>query len=132
MRIIFIRHGETRWNSEGKLQGQLDIPLSDIGVNQIKLLPLRLKKEKIDLVFSSSLSRAYNTAKPIANYFDLGIISTTLLSERNFGVLQGVKLKEIDKDEKKKIILKKSGRLSQKKMPLQTPKMALVKLQLLL
>ena len=98
MRLIFIRHGQTEWNVSGKLQGQLDIPLDEIGLLQSKLLCSSIKKEKVDIIFSSPLSRAINTGLPIANLFGLGIICTSLLSERNFGILQGFKPYEISKN----------------------------------
>ena len=108
MRLIFIRHGQTEWNVSGKLQGQLDIPLDEIGLLQSKLLCSSIKKEKVDIIFSSPLSRAINTGLPIANLFGLGIICTSLLSERNFGILQGFKPYEISKNLKMKKILEKT------------------------
>ena len=108
MKIIFVRHGQTSWNLQGKIQGQTDIPLDELGETQTKLLCSRLIKEEIDIVFSSPLERALNTALPTSNYHKIGVVCTLLLSERNFGVLEGFKPKEINADKKKKIILEKT------------------------
>tara|TARA_E500000331_G_C17082781_1_gene637660 strand:+ start:187 stop:813 length:627 start_codon:yes stop_codon:yes gene_type:complete len=108
MKLIFVRHGQTSWNLQRKLQGQLDIPLDDSGIIQTKLLCSRFKTEKIDIIFSSPLQRALDTALPVANFFNLGVICSGLISERNFGIIQGIKLKEIDQDVDKQIILKKT------------------------
>ncbi len=108
MKIIFVRHGQTSWNFQGKLQGQLDIPLDKVGFAQTKTLSAKLKKEKIDIIFSSPLIRALDTAIPVANTFNMSVISTSLVSERNFGILQGIRLKEIDKNTETKVMLQKT------------------------
>ncbi|CAL9026805.1 unnamed protein product [Prunus brigantina] len=65
--IIVLRHGETAWNADRRIQGQLDVELNDAGRQQAALLGDRLSKEpKISLVYSSDLARAYETAQIIA------------------------------------------------------------------
>ena len=63
MKILLARHGETRWNAEGRYQGQMDIPLSDVGEGQARLLGERLKDVAITRAIASPLSRARRTAE---------------------------------------------------------------------
>lgn len=63
MRILLARHGETPWNAEGRYQGKVDIPLSDVGVAQATALGERLKSLRIDRAIASPLSRATRTAQ---------------------------------------------------------------------
>ena len=63
MRILLARHGETPWNAEGRYQGQEDIPLSQVGEEQARLLGERLRDVRIDKAVSSPLTRAYHTAQ---------------------------------------------------------------------
>lgn len=62
MRILLARHGETPWNAEGRYQGQVDIPLSEVGESQARALGARLKAVRIDRAIASPLSRARRTA----------------------------------------------------------------------
>ena len=63
MKILLARHGETRWNAEGRYQGQMDIPLSEVGEGQARLLGERLKDVAITRAIASPLSRARRTAE---------------------------------------------------------------------
>ena len=63
MRILLARHGETRWNAEGRYQGQVDVPLSDIGEAQARTLGERLRDFHIDRAVASPLLRARRTAE---------------------------------------------------------------------
>ena len=63
MRILLARHGETRWNAEGRYQGQVDVPLSEVGEAQARQLGERLREVRIDRAVSSPLSRARRTAE---------------------------------------------------------------------
>jgi probable phosphoglycerate mutase len=63
MRILLARHGETKWNAEGRYQGQVDVPLSETGEAQARLLGERLRDVRIDRAVSSPLSRAQRTAQ---------------------------------------------------------------------
>ena len=90
MKLILIRHGETQWNKEMKVQGGLsDIPLNDTGQKQAKLTGERLKKEKIDLFFSSPMKRAIQTAQIINEHHNKEILIEDSLLERSFGKLEG-------------------------------------------
>lgn len=94
-RVFLIRHGETIWNSEMKLQGHADIPLSDTGIAQAKALSQRLASQTISAVYCSDLSRAVETARHIAAPRGLELIPVKALREINFGRWEGQTFKEI-------------------------------------
>src|SRR5919109_1408470 len=68
MRLIIVRHGESEWNRIGRYQGQLDAPLSGLGLRQAEALADRLRQEPIEIIFTSPLQRAAKTAEAIARY----------------------------------------------------------------
>ena len=68
MRLIITRHGETEENKKKIFQGHLPGKLSKLGIEQIQKLALRLKNERIDVIYSSDLARAANTAKEIGKH----------------------------------------------------------------
>lgn len=97
--IFLVRHGETQWNVEYRLQGQVQhVRLDEEGVRQSKLLAKRLAKEKIDLIYSSPLERALQTAEMIAEPHGLAIITHAGLSERSHGIMDGLTREEIRKN----------------------------------
>lgn len=67
MKLLLIRHGETDWNATKRYQGQSDIPLNGTGLQQAAQLAKRLSTEKIDVIYSSDLSRAVTTANAIGD-----------------------------------------------------------------
>ena len=90
MRLIITRHGETEENKAGILQGQLPGVLSGLGKKQAEKLGERLSNEKIDLIISSDLARAHDTAKIIGKFHpDVEIIPEKKLREKFLGSLQG-------------------------------------------
>lgn len=89
-KIIIIRHGETLWNIEGKKQGQLDSPLTLLGIKQAKALAQRLTEESFTSLYASDLGRAAETAGYIAARTNHGVILESGLRERNFGIFQGL------------------------------------------
>ncbi|MDO8436932.1 MAG: histidine phosphatase family protein [Nitrosomonadaceae bacterium] len=89
-RIILLRHGETVWNRENRIQGHLDSPLSDAGIAQAEALAQRLTGETFAALYSSDLGRARETAERIAARTDHRIILDPALRERNLGILQGL------------------------------------------
>jgi broad specificity phosphatase PhoE len=94
-RILLIRHGETDYNKEHVLQGWLQNPLNKNGIEQTKKLANRLKKEKIDVIYTSQLKRAVMTGEIIAKKLKKKIRKTTELNERYFGDLEGQKEKDV-------------------------------------
>jgi len=92
IKILLFRHGETNWNKKGLMQGQTDIPLNVTGLAQAFELTDMLKGESFDLVLSSDLSRAHQTARVALKQHDLGNIPFILsknLREINFGDVEG-------------------------------------------
>ncbi len=94
-KLIIIRHGETLWNVEGKKQGQLDSPLTALGIKQAKALAQRLTEESFTVLYASDLGRAYKTAEYIAARTNHKISPERELRERNFGIFQGLTNKQI-------------------------------------
>jgi len=91
LKLILVRHGETRWNKEGRVQGtSSDTELSDKGIKQVNKLALFLKDENIAVVVSSPLKRAVAMAKAIANQHQLPAEIDDGLRELDFGALEGV------------------------------------------
>ena len=95
-RIIAIRHGETAWNVDNRIQGQLDIPLNDTGRWQARRLAQAVVDENIAAVYSSDLLRACETAREVAQACGLPIIGDVGLRERGFGEFEGFTWKEIE------------------------------------
>ena len=94
-KLLLIRHGETAWNAEHRIQGQLDVPLSPLGILQSARLAECLANEPIDAVYSSEQSRAWLTAAPLAARLGLEVIAEPRLRERSFGIFEGLTLDEI-------------------------------------
>jgi len=95
-RILLLRHGETAWNAELRLQGQLDIDLNDTGRRQALLLGQRLAGEGLAAIYSSDLLRARATAAPLAQLTGLPVVTDVALRERGFGVFEGLTHAEIE------------------------------------
>jgi probable phosphoglycerate mutase len=93
--LLLIRHGETAWNAEHRIQGHLDIPLSPTGIRQAAQLADRLARESIAAIYSSELARAWLTAVPLAERRGIEVLADTRLRERSFGVFEGLTLDEI-------------------------------------
>ena len=95
-RILAIRHGETAWNVDGRIQGHLDIPLNATGRVQAKRLAGALAgRDAIDLIVSSDLGRALETARIVADGTGAPLRSTRALRERCFGDFEGRTFAEI-------------------------------------
>jgi probable phosphoglycerate mutase len=96
LNIILIRHGETAWNAERRLQGHLDIPLNPEGERQAKLLAEALAPEPIDLIVSSDLQRARQTAQAVATLRNMPVHVEPGLRERCYGGFEGLLYAEIE------------------------------------
>jgi broad specificity phosphatase PhoE len=86
-RFLLVRHGETEWTRTGRIQGQLNIPLTPLGVRQAERLRDRLRGEAIDAVYASDLGRAMDTAQLAVP--GLSIEQRTALRECSFGEIDG-------------------------------------------
>lgn len=87
--IYVVRHGKTDWNEAKKIQGQTDIPLNEHGKNQARKLKQIFEKINYDLIISSDLSRAIETAN-IINYKEKEMILDKRLREINYGKIEGI------------------------------------------
>lgn len=94
-RVVLIRHGETAWNAERRLQGHLDIDLNAEGVRQARALAAALARERFDVLVSSDLARAAQTAKAVAEVLDLPLYIDGRLRERCYGGFEGLLYAEI-------------------------------------
>lgn len=94
-RVYLIRHGETEWNREQRSQGCNDIELSDVGRLQAQALANRLKNDNIDMFFSSSLKRAYETASLIAEDKGRDVLKHKEFIEVGMGKWEGLTWSEI-------------------------------------
>lgn len=87
--ILFVRHGQTDWNKQNKIQGQIDIKLNEEGIKQANELKEKLKDRQIDLIYVSPLSRAVDTATIAKGDRNIPIIKDNLLIEEFYGDLEG-------------------------------------------
>jgi probable phosphoglycerate mutase len=96
-RILAIRHGETAWNVDTRLQGHLDIPLNEVGLRQASHLAQALaQRDTVDAIYASDLSRAHATASAIAQAMGQTVAVHAGLRERHFGVFQGRTFAQIE------------------------------------
>ena len=95
-RILAIRHGETAWNKDTRIQGHLDVPLNDTGHWQAQRAAESLRHEPVAAVYASDLSRAQQTAQAIAQTRTLPVDTHTGLRERSFGVFEGKTWAELE------------------------------------
>ena len=93
--LIAIRHGETEWNSEGRFQGHLNSVLNEEGRAQAQALAERLAAERFDLLLSSDLGRALQTASAVAMRTGHEILVEPRLRERRMGIFQGLTPAEV-------------------------------------
>jgi 2,3-bisphosphoglycerate-dependent phosphoglycerate mutase len=100
-RVLAIRHGETAWNVDTRIQGKLDIGLNDKGRNQAERLGAALAKdqahEPIAAIYSSDLWRAYDTALSISKATGVAVVTDEGLRERGFGIFEGKTFDEVAK-----------------------------------
>ncbi|XP_027346531.1 phosphoglycerate mutase-like protein 4 [Abrus precatorius] len=97
--IVVVRHGETAWNNEGRIQGQMEVELNEAGKQQAAAVADRLSREpKISAIYSSDLQRAFETAQIIAIKCGvLELVKDFDLRERHKGNLEGLFYREIAK-----------------------------------
>ncbi|MBI3911166.1 MAG: histidine phosphatase family protein [Armatimonadetes bacterium] len=93
-RLLLVRHGESIWNCEGRIQGCTDVPLSEMGREQARRVAARLPNCGAAALYSSDLQRAVQTAEPIAAALSLPIATEPGLREVAFGRWEGLTLVE--------------------------------------
>lgn len=95
-KLCLIRHGETAWNAERRLQGHTDTPLNPKGVLQARQMAQALKDINLgfDVLYTSDLKRAVDTANAVVELFGVEAQVDSALRERNFGALQGLSITE--------------------------------------
>ena len=97
--LLLVRHGETDWNAEGRLQGHTDRPLSDYGRRQARRLAEELEGEELEAIYSSDLARAHETAEIVGERLGLPISLEPALREKDWGSWEGLDAVERDRVE---------------------------------
>ncbi len=95
--IILIRHGETPWNAERRLQGHIDIPLNQEGQRQADAMARALADAPLSAIVASDLQRARQTALALAGHHGLPVHSDIQLRERCYGVFEGLLYADIER-----------------------------------
>jgi broad specificity phosphatase PhoE len=95
MELILVRHGETPWNRERRVQGITDMELNDTGRRQARQLALSLKDHEISRIYSSPLKRAYETAEAVNQFHNVPIHRSNALMEMDSGDLEGFSMQEL-------------------------------------
>ncbi len=94
-RFCLVRHGETDWNTQRRIQGNLDLPLNATGMVQAHAAARGLAEAGIELIYSSDLARARQTAEAAAQHIGLPLILCEQLRERRFGIFEGLTYDEV-------------------------------------
>jgi broad specificity phosphatase PhoE len=97
--LLLVRHGETDWNAEGRLQGHTDRPLNDFGRRQARQLAEQLEGEEFEAIYSSDLARARETAEIIGERLGLPVELDPDLREKDWGNWEGLTAVERDRVE---------------------------------
>lgn len=95
--FYLVRHGQTDWNVDHKLQGHTDIPINETGREQADELRRQFEKIPFELCFSSDLQRAVETAEILSKPHNIDIVTDTRLRERSFGAWEGRLVAELRK-----------------------------------
>jgi probable phosphoglycerate mutase len=95
-RILAVRHGQTLWNTQLRIQGHTDIDLDSTGRWQADRLAQALASESIDAIYASDLTRAYDTAFAVSQKTGVPLVADVGLRERHFGIFEGQTFGEIE------------------------------------
>ena len=95
-RLCLVRHGETAWNAQRRLQGHLDVELNAVGHAQARAAARRLAGERFTALYSSDLLRTHQTASTLATVLHLPVIPERGLRERHYGCIQGLTYEEAE------------------------------------
>ena len=93
-KLYLVRHGQSAGNAEGRFGGHSPTPLSELGKKQAEITAKALAREHINVIYSSDLFRAVETAQPLAELLNLELNKTSAFRERNIGVLEGLTFDE--------------------------------------
>ncbi len=93
--LWIIRHGETSWNAEGRVQGQTDVPLSEVGHAQARAVATLLAGQSFGALYSSDLQRVAQTAQPVAAALGMAIRIEPALRERHYGMFETMTYAEV-------------------------------------
>lgn len=94
-RMCMVRHGETAWNAEGRVQGQLDIPLNATGIAQARAVAAALAGESFSAIYASDLTRVRQTADPAAERLGIEVRLEPALRERHYGIFERLTYVEV-------------------------------------
>ena len=94
--FFVLRHGQTDWNAQMRLQGSTDIPLNETGREQARVASRFLRDQNITRIVASPLSRAFETAQIVAEALGLPVETDPRLIERNFGLFEGLTVDEVE------------------------------------
>jgi broad specificity phosphatase PhoE len=97
--LLLVRHGETDWNADGRLQGHTDRPLTDFGRRQARQLAEELEREELEAIYSSDLARARETAEIVGERLELPVVLDADLREKDWGNWEGLTAVERDRVE---------------------------------
>ena len=97
--LLLVRHGETDWNADGRLQGHTDRPLSEFGRRQARQLADDLEDEEIEAIYASDLARARETAEIVGERLGLPVVLDPDLREKDWGTWEGLTAVERDQVE---------------------------------
>ena len=95
-KILVVRHGESTWNAQRRIQGHRDSPLSPLGMQQAGAIRDRLRATPISAIYSSDLSRAVATISPLASALGLTVQKREALREKSYGRWEGLTPEEVD------------------------------------
>ncbi len=90
MAIYYTRHGQTDWNLDYKIQGRKDIPLNETGRKEAEELRIKIQDIPLDIIYSSPLKRAYETAEIARGNRDIPLLTDNRLAEEYYGQFEGV------------------------------------------
>ena len=96
--FLFLRHGQTDWNLEGRFQGTVDTPLNSTGIDQAKVAARTLIGRRIDRIVASPMIRALKTAAIVSEQLSVPIHIDGQLIERGFGKLEGLVVKDVKRE----------------------------------
>ncbi len=99
--IYFVRHGETDFNVQEIVQGNIDVPLNENGISQAKTIRDKLKQIKFDVIYSSPLLRAKQTAQIIADVHGTKVLFDDRLREYHAGIREGLKYSDWNEEQRK-------------------------------